>query len=201
MGNPFNPPRRMLMCDSPDSPDSIHGTARRPAAADTASDHPVIPMPRDRDCLGRGVGGSGQHRLGGVASIEGPSRGCNQGEHGSPPVCQLVDAWVVWLARVNDTAHDLGPTHRPFRPRNPVLASWIPYRRWRSGHAVGGPSQLSRELPRLSQCHSPPGSRDPAGLGRIPSLPPARRRRRRRPRGRHGAIGPNGSGSAVVRHR
>ena len=118
IGNLFNPPRRMLMYDPPDS---IHGTAR-PAAADTASDLSAPPAPRDRDPLGRGVGGSGKHRLGRVAGIEGPSCGRDQGEHWTPPVCQFVDAWVVWLGRVNDTAGDLGATHRPFRPRNPVHA-------------------------------------------------------------------------------
>src|ERR1700722_493636 len=126
MGNPFNPLRRMLLHDSPDS---IAGTARRPTAADTSSDHPAFSTPRHRDRLGRAVAGAGQHRLRRVAGIEGPSGGRDQGEHGSPPVCELVNAWVVWLARVNDTAGGLGPAERRFRSRSPVLASRVPYGR------------------------------------------------------------------------
>ena len=42
-------------------------------------------------------------------------------------VCELDDAWVVWLARVNRSAGDVGPAHRRFRSRSPVLASWVPY--------------------------------------------------------------------------
>jgi hypothetical protein len=125
-GNPFNPPRRMLLYDSPDS---IAGTARRQSAADTSSDHPDLTMPRDRDRLSHGVGRSSQHRLGRVASIEGPSCGRDQGEHCSFRVCQLVNPWVVWLARVNNTARGLSQTHRRFRSRNPVLASRVPYGR------------------------------------------------------------------------
>ena len=80
-----------------DPPDSIHGTAR-PAAADTASDHSAHPTHRDWDRLGRGVGGGGQHRFGCVAGIEGSSCERDRWEHGSPTVCELDEAWGVWLA-------------------------------------------------------------------------------------------------------
>ena len=56
-------------------------------------------------------------------------------------VCEFAHAPVVWMADVNHAAADMGPAHRRVRARNPVLASWISYRRRRPGHADGGTAQ------------------------------------------------------------
>ena len=94
---PFSPPGRMYRSDPTGS---IHGAARRTAAAHTAFGQTVIAAPRHRDRLGRGGGGGGgRHRLGRAAGIEGPSCEGDQGDHRTSPVCELGDAWSFgWLA-------------------------------------------------------------------------------------------------------
>ena len=58
---PFSPPGRMYRSDPTGS---IRRAARRPTAAHTASGQTAIAASRDRDRLGRGVGGGGRHRAG-----------------------------------------------------------------------------------------------------------------------------------------